>query len=48
MVPRGHGVWLGAHIPDVDSRLREDEGHLTLVAQRVPDVHEWLAARYAG
>jgi pimeloyl-ACP methyl ester carboxylesterase len=48
MVPWGHGVWLSQHVAGVESRLDEDEGHLTLLAHRVPDVHDWLVDRYDG
>jgi pimeloyl-ACP methyl ester carboxylesterase len=46
-VPYGHGVWLSEHIPGVEARLTAEDGHLTLAEHRVPEVHEWLLARYA-
>ena len=46
MVPPDHGRWLAARIPGVDAHVSEDDGHLTLVKLRVPEVHAWLLERF--
>jgi pimeloyl-ACP methyl ester carboxylesterase len=42
-VPVGHGEWLAAHVPGVDARILDNDGHLTLLEHRIPEVHTWLS-----
>ena len=45
MVPTDHARWLRQHVAGAEGGVLEDEGHLTLFANRVGDVHEWLRHR---
>jgi pimeloyl-ACP methyl ester carboxylesterase len=45
-VPVTHGEWLARRIPGADVRISADDGHLTLSANRVPEVQAWLQARF--
>jgi pimeloyl-ACP methyl ester carboxylesterase len=46
MVPPQHGRWLAERIPGVEAEISETEGHLTLLANRVGDVHAWLLQHF--
>jgi pimeloyl-ACP methyl ester carboxylesterase len=43
-VPRSHGEWLAAHVSGNEARIDDADGHLTLIENRVREVHEWLLA----
>ena len=42
MVPPDHGRWLADHIPNVEARISEEHGHLTLLTTGVEEAHAWL------
>lgn len=42
-VPLAQGRWLAEAMPGAQAELRDDDGHLTVVAERIGEVHEWLA-----
>lgn len=41
-VPLDHGIWMAGAVSGAEARLSEDEGHLSLYVNAVPDVHGWL------
>jgi hypothetical protein len=46
MAPPSHGRWLAARIPGVEAEISDSEGHITLLVDRIPAVHEWLLERF--
>jgi pimeloyl-ACP methyl ester carboxylesterase len=47
-VPVAHGEWLAAHVPGVEARILDGDGHLTLLEHRIPEVHSWLSGWLAA
>jgi len=45
MVPGAHGRWLCEHVAGAEPHLLEQEGHLTLFANRIGEIQAWLAGR---
>ncbi|MGH2914355.1 MAG: alpha/beta fold hydrolase [Solirubrobacteraceae bacterium] len=44
-VPIQHGQWLVDHIAGAASALSDTDGHLTLVTEKIGEVHEWLISQ---
>jgi pimeloyl-ACP methyl ester carboxylesterase len=45
-VPFQQGEWLANQIPGVDAHLTDEDGHITLMARRVPALHAWLVEHF--
>lgn len=45
-VPFRHGEWLAGKIPGVEAHLTDDDGHLTLMQNRVGQLHAWLLEHF--
>jgi pimeloyl-ACP methyl ester carboxylesterase len=41
-VPVDHGEWLAQAIQGAEAWIADDQAHLSLLVDRVPDVHDWL------
>jgi pimeloyl-ACP methyl ester carboxylesterase len=46
MVPIEHGRWLAERIPGVEAHFSDEDGHLSLEVNRLPEIYDWLAARF--
>ncbi len=45
-VPFSHGQWLAAHVARAEAHLEQNEGHVTLLVNRMPEVHAWIASKF--
>lgn len=45
-VPFQHGRWLAEHVPGAEAALSETDGHLTLLVNKVGEIHEWLLRHF--
>jgi pimeloyl-ACP methyl ester carboxylesterase len=45
-VPVQHGQWLAEHVAGAEADISQADGHLTLLVNRVPEVHEWLISHF--
>jgi len=45
-VPFQHGEWLASRIPGVEAHLTEEDGHITLLQNRVGQLHGWLLEHF--
>ena len=41
-VPVQHGEWLAAHVPGAQADISAQDGHLSIVINRIADIHAWL------
>jgi pimeloyl-ACP methyl ester carboxylesterase len=45
-VPFQHGEWLARRVPNAETHLSDEDGHLTLAQHRVPAIHSWLLRHF--
>ncbi len=41
-VPHAHGEWLAQHIPNVEAQILPEDGHLSVIVNRIGEIHRWL------
>ncbi len=46
MVPVSHAKWLASRLPRAEVHLEPREGHVSLFANRIPEVHAWLRSHF--
>lgn len=42
-VPFSHGKWLSQKIPECEAHLEQGEGHLSIFASGIPEIHKWVS-----
>ncbi len=45
-VPFSHGQWLASKTPQAEVHLNDDDGHLTMFVNRIPEVQGWCASQF--
>lgn len=45
-IPVQHGRWLAEHVSGAEAEISETDGHLTLLVNRIAEVHEWLLSHF--
>jgi len=46
MVPVAHGRWLAERIPAVEAHISEEDGHLSIVVNRLGEIFDWLSGQF--
>ncbi|HVB52951.1 MAG TPA: alpha/beta fold hydrolase [Candidatus Acidoferrales bacterium] len=46
MVPATHGRWLASQLPEAEWHYLPESGHLTLLVDQVPLLHQWLLEHF--
>ena len=44
--PFVHGQWLASRLPQAEAHLEENDGHISMFANRIPEVQRWLSTKF--
>jgi pimeloyl-ACP methyl ester carboxylesterase len=44
-LPDAHAYWIASHVPGIDARIQDADGHLSLRPTHLAGAYRWLAAR---